>query len=367
MSLKRILALLSAIVALIACLSLTTFAVPPSDGDVLNEYEPSYMDISGTTFGVNVNEIADINFSNIAVDFDSKSATGLVGVEYDYSAYSGRAVNNTQPYYVYFDYTRSSANVGTNINPRYYVWFGTGSLEIDGAIVGGNSSHIGYAILEEDSYFRFALMSGGNIQYNTRTANFNKDSLDYYYLNDYYDESVRVYSFRIAVFKESGTAYLQALSGGWYINLIRLDATDDAIYSRLAFGTFDKIDGVIDGVVYGSARFNYIRYQDYNKAYETLGATIGREAYDSGYSDGEDFGLSTGYSRGYDEGYDDGMLDGESSEIAVPEVISTVMNSTVTLFRNIFGFELFGINISALVGSIALVCVLAWLIRKLVK
>lgn len=367
MSSKRIFALLSAIVALIACLSLTTFAVPPSNGDILNEYEPYYMDISGSTFGANVGEIASINYSNNAVEFNDKSSVGLVGVEYNYSEYSGRAVNTTQPYYLYFDYTRSGANVGESLNPRYYVWFGTGALEIDSSIVGSNSTHFGFAILEENSYFRFALLSGGNIQYNTRTSNFNKDSLDYYYLNDYYDESVRVYSFRIAVFKESGTAYLQALSGGWYINLIRLDTLEESTYNRLAFGVYDKIDGNVGGTIYGSARFNYIRYQDYNRAYETLGATIGREAYDRGYDDGEDYGLSVGYARGYDEGYDDGLLDGESSEIAVPEVISTIMNSTVTLFRNIFGFELFGINISALIGSIALVCVLAWLIRKLVK
>lgn len=367
MSLKRILALLSAIVVLIACLSLTTFAVPPTDGDILNEYEPYYMDISGSTFGANVGEIASINYSNNAVEFNDKSSVGLVGVEYNYSEYSGRAVNTTQPYYLYFDYTRSGANVGVSTNPRYYVWFGTGALEIDSAIVGNSSTHFGFAILEDNSYFRFALLSGGNIQYNTVTSNFDKDSLDYYYLNNYYDESVRVYSFRIAVFKESDTAYLQVLSGGWYINLIRLDTLEESTYDRLAFGVYDKIDGNLGGTIYGSARFNYIRYQDYNKAYETLGATLARDAYDTGYDDGKRDGFSEGKALGYDKGYDDGKLDGESSEIAIPDVISTIMNSTVTLFRNIFSFELFGINISALIGSVALICVLAWLIRKLVK
>lgn len=367
MSTKRILALLSAIVALIACLSLTTFAIPPSNDDVFNAYEPAYMNIAGSTFGANVNESSEISYSNTAVSFDEKDSVGLVGVEYDYSAYSGRAVNTTQPYFIYFDYTRSASNVAGGQYPRYYVWHGNGSIELNGGTVGNNSSAFGFAILEEDNYFRFALLSGGNVQYNTVTSNYAKESLDFYEVDGLYEGVSRVYSFRIAVTKESGVSYLQVLTGGWYVTVMRLEVTDEATYSRLAFGTFDKIDGVIDGTTYGSARFGYIRYQDYNELYETIGSTLASEAYDRGYDDGKRDGLSEGKTLGYDKGYDDGKLDGESSEIAIPDVINAIMNSTVTLFRNIFSFDIFGINISALIGSIALICVLAWLIRKLVK
>lgn len=362
---KKTLFLTAICVIILATTCLSAFALPPADDNIVSAYEPKYMNIVGEQYG---NESAEYVHSNTVLDLVAKTSLGLSYVMYDTSAYSDRVVNTVQPFYYYFDYSQPRTNLGTNNRPRLYVWVGSGVIEkADGSTVGNSSSMIGFSITDVNhESFTITSLSGGNVQYDD-VSTFATSSWVSYNANSPYWENASVYSFRIAVNKESAQIELQALTDSYWETLKTVNILESETFTlnSLAFGTYDRVDGYAtdNDTYYGTTRISYIRYQDYNKVYEE----ISRASFDTGYAEGKRNGIEEGKSVGFDEGYREGKKDGEVSEIAIPEVISTIMNSTVTLFRNIFGFELFGINISALIGSIALICVLAWLIRKLVK
>lgn len=174
-----------------------------------------------------------------------------------------------------------------------------------------------------------------------------------------------MFSFRAVYNLESGNVTIQGLSGEYYITLVRFKLSNDFKYSTISFMSYDRIERSSGILV------RYIRYLGLNKDYEKLLGIAWENASSAGYSIGKVEGIEEGkligYGEGYDEGYDDGLVDGEVSELSVPEVITSYINGGVTLFKNIFGFEIFGINVSALIGGLTAVVVLAWVIRKLVR
>lgn len=374
MSLKRVFVAFGAVLVLVCTFALNAFALPPNDPDITAPDEPYYMnDIGGTFFGDGELIGNDWHWSNTGIYMGQKSGDGLVGIDYDISAYAQRPVNATEPYYLYFDYARPHSNLGNaSEKPRLYVWFAVGRIEVNGVVVGSNSSRAGFVIYDEGETMRFSSMSGGNVQYNDFSATYNKSDF-ITYDTSYWGEQTPVYSFRIEVNQEKGTGELQILTGNWFttVKTVRLyeDATSTYNYNTLSFGTYDRIDGfsTSNQKTYGVMRISYIRYQDYNESYERAYSEAWQKAYDEGYDFGFSSGESVGHGAGYESGYKDGLLDGGVSEIDVPSVIDSVLNSTVTLFRNIFSFELFGINIAALIGSLTLIVVVAWIIRKAVR
>lgn len=373
MTLKRIFVALSVVLVVLTCTIVPAFAIPPNDPNVVDPYEPFYMDIEGSYFG-NTDALTDVTFSNTTIDFFSKSYTGLAGVEYNYSDYSGRSSNTAFPYYIYFDYASYSNNLGADTNPRMYVWCAEGSIKKGVEIVGSDTSAVGFDLqfIHSDEQLNVSVVSGGNIQYDMFTLYDVSDWLTYsYYMYGAGEWEAKVYSFRIMVIKESGTIELQALTNNWFTTIKSFKLADDAdhvpTYDRLAFGTYDKVTGIVNGALYGSALFKDIRYSDYDAVYETAYAKGLNFGSTTAYRDGKNDGLEEGYWKGYAEGKTDGELDGSVSEINIPAIFDSFTGSAITLFRNIFGFEIFGINVSALIGSIALVSVFAWLIRKLVR
>lgn len=341
MSLKRIFALLSAIVVLIACLSLTTFAVEP------DEYE--------LAFGsYNVYQAEDSDYS---IDFSNPD--GFVYL--DYKNYIGslrverRALTqiNVEPELYRFDFNVGFGLVTEDYNPRFKVGAFDGSAIINEGV---NVGSVGYTFRTNDMYDVLYIYRSVGLVNSTTRFTFGSEYLveigDYTTVVGYMEYDYNTGYITLFLYRSSTDSF------------VAVDSYACEIYNYNC--TFQCYDRILNGS-YPSARFMlspayytlYDREYYYNQGYN--------EGYDDGYSEGREDGIIDGRDEGYDDGYADGLLDGERSEIAVPEVISTIMNSTVTLFRNIFGFELFGINISALIGSISLICVLAWLIRKLVK
>ena len=86
--------------------------------------------------------------------------------------------------------------------------------------------------------------------------------------------------------------------------------------------------------------------------------------YENGYWDG----YNEGYDDGKDYGYVHGYADGQDNQMN-PEMF-TIFNGIlnvamipVNVFLGIFNFEVFGINISALVASLLSICILVVVIR----
>lgn len=86
--------------------------------------------------------------------------------------------------------------------------------------------------------------------------------------------------------------------------------------------------------------------------------------YDNGWWDG----YNEGFEEGKDAGYIDGYADGQDNQMN-PEMF-TIFNGIlnvamipVNVFLGIFNFEVFGINISAVVASLLSICILVVVIR----
>lgn len=159
----------------------------------------------------------------------------------------------------------------------------------------------------------------------------------------------------------SCSLYVNSFNGLFYLDTMYcLEPLD---YTSIRVGVFDHLEpgnNVETGsciylrswVVQGGGDLSFEAYLD---------------GYNAGKADGEQVGYTSGYDVGFENGYKDGLLDSDTSQISVPEIITTYVNSGITLFRNIFGFEIFGINVAAFIGGLTAIVVLSWLIRKLVR
>ena len=155
--------------------------------------------------------------------------------------------------------------------------------------------------------------------------------------------------------------YMSTFKG--YILLDEMFCLDPLDFTSIRIGMYDAVE---------PPSTNSIGSQVFLKSWIVQGGgQLAFQAYNDGYSFGFSNGLTIGrnegFSEGFQQGYEDGLLDGSPSEISVPGLISSYVNSGVTLFRNIFGFEIFGINFAGLIGGLTAVVVLSWLIRKLVR
>lgn len=341
MILKRTLALLACFLVLVACLSLTAFA------DFVEEYQ----------LGFGSYEVRDYADTDYQIDFATEDGFAYI----DYKNFTGALrIGRTpltqlqvEPQTYHFDFDVGFGYVTEDYNPRYKVGAFQGSTFMNDRTYNGS---IGWTFRVSPDYNEVYLWRSVGLSNSVDRFTFDDDYLvevgDYTSVIGYIEYDYITSTATLSLYRRSLDSFV---------------AVDS--YSCHIFGydcTFECYDAILP-TSYSSARFKlspaYYTLFD-REYYFSQGYNYG---YDDGYTEGREEGVIQGRDEGYNEGYADGKLDGEVSEIAVPNVISTIMNSTVTLFRNIFGFELFGINISALIGSIALVCVLAWLIRKLVK
>lgn len=97
---------------------------------------------------------------------------------------------------------------------------------------------------------------------------------------------------------------------------------------------------------------------------------IDGSGYQNGYSDGYNAGYDTGWDEGYTRGeaigYSDGFEDGASVDDTAIVIFNGILNIAlvpINFFLAIFNWELFGINMSALVTSILSVCLVVIVVR----
>ena len=99
--------------------------------------------------------------------------------------------------------------------------------------------------------------------------------------------------------------------------------------------------------------------------------------FNRGYEDGESIGYNTGYGAGYAQGREVGIV--ESKEVVRDEVeqevlmdketfmdgIFTIFDAPLRLIRDIFNFEIFGINIADLVLFVLTAIIVVIVVKKL--
>lgn len=107
----------------------------------------------------------------------------------------------------------------------------------------------------------------------------------------------------------------------------------------------------------------YISSQAFADGTYNAGYNVG---YTQGYNDGYNVGNSNGYSQGYQEGYSEGFTEGSTQDETAVAIFSGMVNVgliPVNFFLSIFNFEVFGINISAMVSAFLTIAIIVIIVR----
>lgn len=90
------------------------------------------------------------------------------------------------------------------------------------------------------------------------------------------------------------------------------------------------------------------------------GYSVGNSAGESsGYKKGYSVGNNTGYSRGYNAGVAD------SNDYTFLGLMSSVVDAPIKAFTGLFNFEVFGVNLSDFVLGVSTLCIIIFVVRKL--
>lgn len=176
-------------------------------------------------------------------------------------------------------------------------------------------------------------------------------------------------------------------------NKIKLDASEYIVYLYKGIGI---------GI---SEKFNYGNYANIPAVYNWINAmkafdgNISPEAiqnaedlgyakgFDDGYIDGINQGTANRESywkdrvpileqeakeEGYNKGYAKAVLDLGADkvtavELNIPAIITSIPSAAKSIINNIFGFELFGINIAGLLSVAIIIGIVSFMISKLIK
>lgn len=84
--------------------------------------------------------------------------------------------------------------------------------------------------------------------------------------------------------------------------------------------------------------------------------------YDFGYEDGE----RVGFNQGYEEGRSIGYEEGANSSNTLVGMVGAIFTGPVTMFQQIFNFNVLGINFAEMLLGLVTLLVVIWLIKKFI-
>lgn len=89
--------------------------------------------------------------------------------------------------------------------------------------------------------------------------------------------------------------------------------------------------------------------------------------YSQGYADGYNNGYSTGLTEGYSNGYAEGLRVGSGANADVKNLFGVLADTPIRFLKDMFNFELFGMNVAVVILScLTAICMFA-LIKKIWK
>ena len=94
------------------------------------------------------------------------------------------------------------------------------------------------------------------------------------------------------------------------------------------------------------------------------GYNLGRA---EGYATGKSDGIIEGEKIGYNKGKADGIAIGETTSDSLRQGIFAIISAPIELISSVLNFELFGINLFALVTGLMTLCLAIWVIKKFIK
>lgn len=82
--------------------------------------------------------------------------------------------------------------------------------------------------------------------------------------------------------------------------------------------------------------------------------------YDDGYDDGYTVGENAGYQAGFNNGYNVGVTEYDN----VPEAVFTIVSAPFDAITNFLNFEIFGINLKAIIAFLVMAIIVTFVIKK---
>lgn len=121
--------------------------------------------------------------------------------------------------------------------------------------------------------------------------------------------------------------------------------------------------------------FNNSQSRFQNRTYYFTQVDSDSASYSAGYNDGYSVGNSAGESSGYKKGYSVGDNAGysrgynagvaDSNDYTFLGLMSSVVDAPIKAFTGLFNFEVFGINLSDFVLGVSTLCIIIFVVRKL--
>lgn len=243
--------------------------------------------------------------------------------------------------------------------------------------------YVYYSFVTIPSYGSQPSFTGQNLNVTYGTGNFNAASVYNYY--KYIYDSVVNREERESTLQEEAESigYENGYNEG---HRVGFDEGRDIGYNEgYTYGYevgYNK--GFTDGkeagydIGYDSGRNEGYR-EGYDEGYE-LGYQFGE---DHGYQEGQQDGISAGYQNGYNIGFNEGRQEGydigygqgyedgqahpvykDAYELDIGEIFSGVSSVPKNIINTVFDINLFGINVAGFLGSILIVVIVAFVIKK---
>lgn len=153
-----------------------------------------------------------------------------------------------------------------------------------------------------------------------------------------------------------------------YINYVRYFGLD-------ASGNIDTTNFIEFAVPFVTGGNNASLYAYTSRTYYFTQVDSDSASYSAGYNDGYSVGNSAGESSGYKKGYSVGDNTGysrgynagvaDSNDYTFLGLMSSVVDAPIKAFTGLFNFEVFGVNLSDFVLGVSTLCIIIFVVRKL--
>lgn len=168
------------------------------------------------------------------------------------------------------------------------------------------------------------------------------------------------------------TNYLE-LEYSYLVNNINyfeaLANTGDVYYSYYSYLKYNCLE--ISNISTSSNSLNYLNGTLNTINYDISAVNLNsyNMGYDKGYQYGQKANNRAEFNRGYNKGYDDAeqlYADTSGNGNTLVGLAGTILFSPVQMMKNIFNFEILGVNLAGFILSIITLIVVAWLIKRLI-
>lgn len=148
-----------------------------------------------------------------------------------------------------------------------------------------------------------------------------------------------------------------------------LEQTGDPLYSYYNYLKYNCLE--ISNYTTSPNSLNYLNgtLNTINYDISSINLTSYNMGYDKGYQYGQKANQQAEYNRGYTAGYDDAeqlYVDTSGNGNTLVGLAGTILFSPVQMMKEIFNFEILGVNLAGFILSIITLIVVAWLIKRLI-